>query len=63
MKGESAVLPKDPMLLVSVVNTRLRDEYASLDELCRALDEDRQALEEKLEAAGFQYDEDRNAFR
>ena len=57
------MLPKDPMLLLSVVNTRLRDEYDSLDELCRALDADRQELEEKLVAAGFQYDAARNAFR
>ena len=33
------MLPKDPVLLLSVVNTRLRDEYDSLDELCRALDD------------------------
>ena len=57
------MLPKDPMLLLSVVNTKLRDAYASLDALCEDLDEDRAALEEKLNAVGFVYDEGKNQFR
>ena len=28
------VLPEDPMILFSFINTKLRDNYASLDELC-----------------------------
>ena len=31
-------IPKDPMILMSYVNTQLRDFYSSLDELCSALD-------------------------
>ena len=57
------MLPKDPFLLLSVVNTKLRDEYESLDALCTALDLDRTALEDRLAAAGFRYDPARNAFR
>ena len=38
------MLPQDPMILLSYVNTKLRDEYASLDELCAALDADREEL-------------------
>ena len=57
------MLPKDPMILLSVVNTRLRDEYDSLDALCADLGEDRAALEERLAAAGFRYDEAQNQFR
>ena len=57
------MLPKDPVLLLSVVNTKLRDEYGSLDALCAALDLDRAALEDRLSAAGFRYDPARNAFR
>ena len=57
------MLPKDPMLLVSVVNTKLRDEYESLDALCEDLDEDRAALTEKLRDAGFVYSEQSNQFR
>lgn len=42
------MLPKDPVLLLSVVNTKLRDEYGSLDELCAALNEERPAIERTL---------------
>ena len=38
------MLPKDPMLLLSVVNMKLRDEYDSLDALCEDLEEDPDAL-------------------
>ena len=36
IKGEKymTVLPEDPMILFSFINTKLRDNYASLDELC-----------------------------
>ena len=57
------MLPKDPMILLSWVNTRLRDEYASLDALCEDLDEDRAALEQRLGAVGFAYDPAQNRFR
>ncbi|MCR5576177.1 MAG: DUF4250 domain-containing protein [Oscillospiraceae bacterium] len=57
------MLPKDPFVLLSTVNTKLRDEYESLDALCAALDTDRAELEEKLAAVGYTYDPARNAFR
>ena len=57
------MLPRDPMILLSVLNTKLRDEYPSLEELCRDLDLDQRTLEDKMAAAGFSYDEARNAFR
>ena len=57
------MLPKDPMILLSVVNTKLRDDYDSLDVLCEDLNEDRAALEAKLEAVGFAYDAAKNQFR
>ena len=47
------MLPKDPFMLLSAVNTKLRDEFDSLDALCAALDLDRAALEEKLASLGF----------
>lgn len=56
-------LPSDPFMLLSVINTRLRDEYPSLDELCAALDVDAQELAARLEAAGFIYMPDINQFR
>lgn len=57
------MLPKDPMILLSYVNTRLRDEYESLDALCADLGLSRAELEEKLEAVGFSYDEGQKRFR
>ena len=57
------MLPKDPFILMSYVNQKLRDDYASLDALCEDLELDRRELEEKLAAAGFAYDARRNCFR
>ena len=42
-------LPKDPVMLLSIVNTNLRDFYGSLDDFCRAKDVDKSEIEEKLE--------------
>lgn len=59
----NSCLPRDPMMLLSVVNQKLRDSYPSLDELCEDLEAERQELEEKLAAAGFAYDAEHNCFR
>lgn len=56
------MLPKDPIMLLSFCNTRLRDEYETLDELCAALDAERETLCETLRNAGFEYDQERNQF-
>ncbi len=55
-------LPNDPLLLMSVVNTKLRDAYPTLDALCDDLNRDRAALEETLAAIGYVYDEAGNQF-
>ena len=57
-----AGLPKDPMILFSVLNMKLRDFYPSLDALCDDLDEDKQTLLDAMAAVGFRYDPDRNQF-
>lgn len=57
------MLPKDPALLLSVVNTKLRDEYESLEDLCAALDVEIFDVSAKLEALGYQYDAQQNQFR
>ncbi len=56
-------MPNDPVILLSYINTKLRDEYQSLDELCRSFCIDREELEKKLEAIGYMYSEDTNSFR
>ena len=55
--------PNDPVILLSFVNTKLRDEYPGLDELCASLGEDRAALADKLAAIGYEYDPAVNQFR
>ena len=57
-----AGLPRDPMILYSVLNTKLRDFYPSLDALCEDLDEDKAELLAAMAAVGFHYDASRNAF-
>lgn len=57
------MLPKDPVLLLSVVSTKLRDEYGSLDELCAALNEERPAIERTLAQLDYQYDPQQNQFK
>ncbi len=55
-------LPNDPMMLLSVINTKLRDDYESLDELCGDLGEDKTAIADKLESIGYGYSEELNRF-
>ena len=47
-------LPKDPMMLMSFINMKLRDFYPSLDALCEDMDIDKGQLLEKLASAGFE---------
>ncbi len=56
-------LPSDPFMLLSYVNTKLRDDYSSLDELCASLDIERASLEKTLKSAGFDYMPEINQFR
>ncbi|MBP3517120.1 MAG: DUF4250 domain-containing protein [Parabacteroides sp.] len=55
-------LPEDPMMLFSMINMKLRDEYASLDELCDDMQVDKEALVQKLKSAGFEYNQENNKF-
>ena len=55
-------LPKDPMMLFSVINMRLRDIYPSLDALCDDLHVDKQEIIDRLAAAGFEYNAEQNKF-
>ncbi len=55
-------LPDNPMMLLSVVNTKLRDEYSSLDDLCEDLHIDRKELEQKLATMRYEYNSGTNRF-
>ncbi len=56
------MLPKDPIILLSFVNTKLRDLYPSLDAFCDGEQVSKQALEQTLAAIDYMYDPDKNAF-
>lgn len=56
------MLPKDPVMLLSFINMKLRDFYGSLDVLCDELDADKRDIQEKLAAIGYRYDGERNQF-
>ena len=54
--------PKDPIILMSWVNMKLRDFYPSLENLCDDLEIDQKWLLETLASAGFEYNEALNKF-
>lgn len=56
------MLPTDPIMLLSVVNMKLRDQYASLDALCEDMGVPREGIERALADAGYSYDEAANRF-
>lgn len=56
------MLPRDPIMLLSVVNAKLRDFYESMDLLCEDMGEDRQKITDRLESAGYHYNKERNQF-
>jgi hypothetical protein len=56
-------LPRDPHLLYSVINMKLRNDYADLDDLVRSLGVEREGLEQRLSRAGYRYDTGLNQFR
>jgi hypothetical protein len=56
------MVPKDPAMLLSYVNLKLRDYYGSLDALCEDLDLDRQEIADRLAGIDYHYDEERNQF-
>ena len=54
-----AAIPKDPVMLMSFLNTQLRDNYDSLDELCAVYDLDKAEISRKLDAIDYHYDSTR----
>lgn len=56
------MLPNDPMILLSYINTKLRDNYQSLDALCDDLQADKSQIEEKLKSIDYSYDTSLNRF-
>lgn len=56
------MIPKDPAMLLSFVNLKLRDFYKNLDELCEDLGADKEEIVTKLKTMDYVYDEEMNQF-
>ncbi len=56
------MIPQDPFILLSWVNTQLRDNYSSLADLCEDQDVSEEELIAKLAALGYNYDKEQNRF-
>ncbi|MDY4849113.1 MAG: DUF4250 domain-containing protein [Bacilli bacterium] len=57
------MLPRNPEILLSCINTKLRDQYSSLEELCDDLDEDKEEIIRILENNNYHYDPLTNQFK
>lgn len=56
------MLPADPIILLSYVNTKLRDECKSLDDFCDKYEVDKAFLIEKLSSVNYRYNPGLNQF-
>mgnify|MGYP003419890666 FL=1 len=56
------MIPKDPVMLLSFINLKLRDYYSSFEALCDDLDVDGAEITDKLAGINYQYDADKNQF-
>lgn len=56
------MIPKDPVMLLSYVNLKLRDYYDSLNYMCEELDISKEDITSSLAAIGYHYHEERNQF-
>lgn len=57
------MIPNDPVMLLSFINMKLRDQYDSLDALCYDLDISKEEIIEKLKNIDYIYDIEKNQFK
>ncbi len=55
-------IPNDPVILLSYLNTQLRDNYSSLAEFCKANGVDEAQIRQKLALLNYEYSPERNQF-
>lgn len=55
-------LPKAPYILLSFINTKLRDEFSSLEKLCENLNVEKEEIISTLEKIDYRYNSDKNQF-
>ena len=56
------MIPKDPVMLLSFMNLKLRDFYSSLDAFCEDMNVDQQEIVDKLSTIDYHYDSEKNQF-
>ncbi len=56
------MLPKDPVILLSYVNMKLRDECKSLDDFCNTYQVDKAKLIDQLSSIDYEYNPHTNQF-
>lgn len=56
------MVPHDPVILLSFINTKLRDRYKTFSELCEDLDLCEEEIKEKLGSIDYFYDQKLNQF-
>lgn len=56
------MLPKDPVMLLSFINLKLRDYYSTLDQLCEDLDVEKETIVDALAKIDYHYDAEKNQF-
>ncbi len=56
-------IPKDPIMLMSYINTQLRDNYSSLTEFAKSNDLDEEEIITKMGNVGYKYDPEDNRFK
>lgn len=55
-------IPTDPVIMLSFINTQLRDNYNSFDDLCKAYNVDKHEIADKLALIGYEYNSNNNQF-
>lgn len=55
-------IPNDPMILLSYINTQLRDFYPSLEEFGKTNNIDIEIIKKKLFEIGYEYNSTMNRF-
>ena len=56
------MIPKDPTMLLSFINLKLRDYHKNLEELCDDLEVEQADVEETLALIDYHYDRGKNQF-
>lgn len=56
-------LPKDPFILFSTLNMKLRNQFSDLDKLCLFYQIDSADLSEQMNVIGYFYDSESNQFK